>query len=70
MKSATNATPIYKGDFDEMFRAMGRLGVSPAESFFYESRLFVEGDDDKEILEEGFRSAIGDRCQRGAAQLG
>ena len=63
LKSPINATPIYKGDFEEMFRALGTLGVSPAESFFYESRLFVEGPHDQEILEEGFRSTLGDRCQ-------
>src|SRR5690606_34510688 len=53
LKSPINATPIYKGDFDEMFQALGRLGITPAESFFYETRVFVEGDHDKEILEEG-----------------
>ena len=46
-----------------MFRTLNRLGVSPAESFFYETRVFVEGPDDEELLEEGFRSTIGDRCQ-------
>lgn len=63
LKSPRNATPIYRGDFEEMFRALGTLGVSPAESFFYESRVFVEGPHDQETLEEGFRSTIGDRCQ-------
>lgn len=63
LKAADNATPIYRGDFDEMFTALGRLGVSPAESFFYESRVFVEGPDDEELLEEGFRQVLGDRCQ-------
>lgn len=63
LKSPTNATPIYRGDFAEMFGALGTLGVSPAESFFYESRLFVEGPHDQELLEEGFRSTLGDRCQ-------
>jgi len=63
LKNPNNATPIYRGDFDEMFSALGRLGVSPAESFFYESRLFVEGPHDEELLEEGFRSILGDRCQ-------
>lgn len=63
LKNANNATPIYRGDFNEMFSALGRLGVSPAESFFYESRLFVEGPQDEELIEEGFRSVIGDRCQ-------
>ncbi|WP_072659161.1 ATP-dependent nuclease [Mariprofundus micogutta] len=63
LKDSENATPIYRGDFDEMFRALGRLGVSPAESFFYESRLFVEGPHDEELLEEGFRTTLGDRCQ-------
>ncbi|MCK4823599.1 AAA family ATPase, partial [bacterium] len=63
LKSPSNATPIYRGDFNEMFSALGRLGVSPAESFFYESRLFVEGPHDEELLEEGFRGILGDRCQ-------
>jgi hypothetical protein len=63
LKSPENATPIYRGDFDEMFRALSRLGVSPAESFFYESRIFVEGPHDEELIEEGFRAVIGDRCQ-------
>ncbi|WP_144394704.1 ATP-dependent nuclease [Pleionea sediminis] len=63
LKSPNNATPIYRGDFNEMFDALGKLGVSPAESFFYETRLFVEGPHDKEVLEEGFRSVLGDRCQ-------
>lgn len=63
LKSPDNATPIYRGDFDEMFKALGRLGVSPAESFFYDSRVFVEGPHDEELLEEGFRSVLGDRCQ-------
>jgi len=63
LKDPNNATPIYRGDFEEMFSALGRLGVSPAESFFYESRLFVEGPHDEEILEEGFRPVLSDRCQ-------
>ena len=63
LKDQSNATPIYRGDFNEMFSALGRLGVSPAESFFYESRIFVEGPHDEELLEEGFREVLGDRCQ-------
>lgn len=63
LKGPSNATPIFRGDFGEMFGALGKLGVSPAESFFYDSRVFVEGPHDEEILEEGFRATIGDRCQ-------
>lgn len=63
LKDRCNATPIYRGDFEEIFRALGRLGVTPAESFFYESRIFVEGHHDEELLEEGFRMTLGDRCQ-------
>ncbi len=63
LKNASNATPIYRGDFDEMFQALGRLGVTPAESFFYEQHVFVEGPDDEDVMEEGFRGTLGDRCQ-------
>ncbi|MDH3690731.1 MAG: AAA family ATPase [Gammaproteobacteria bacterium] len=63
LKAHDNATPIFRGDFDEMFQALGRLGVSPAESFFYEGNVFVEGPVDEEILVEGFRSTLGDRIK-------
>lgn len=54
LRSHRDATKIYERDQREVFEALKRLGTSPADSLFSNGNLFVEGDHDAAILEEGF----------------
>jgi hypothetical protein len=54
LRSHRDATKIYERDHREVFEALKRLGTSPADSLFSNGNLFVEGDHDAAILEEGF----------------
>ncbi len=54
LRAPNDATRIYDRDNDEVFDALRRLGTTAADSLFAKGTVFVEGDDDSAILEEGF----------------
>lgn len=54
LRSHNNATRIYERDHRELFEALKRLGTSTAEALFSNGNIYVEGEHDSAILEEGF----------------
>jgi ABC-type phosphate/phosphonate transport system ATPase subunit len=54
LRSHRDATKLYERDQRELFDALKRLGSSAADSIFSRGGLFVEGEHDSVILEEGF----------------
>ncbi len=58
LRSHKDATKIYKQDSREVFDALRRLGTSAAESLFSRGNIFVEGEHDSAILEEGFNEQV------------
>ena len=53
LRSHKDATKIYKRDNREVFDALRRLGTSAVETLFSRGNIFVEGEHDAAILEEG-----------------
>lgn len=47
--------PIRKQDMEEVGSALKKLGTSQSEGLLYRGTIFVEGEDDSEILQEGFK---------------
>jgi predicted ATPase len=58
LRSHKDATKIYKRDSREVFDALRRLGTTAAESLFARGNIFVEGEHDSAILEEGFYDQV------------
>ena len=58
LRSPKDATKIYDRDNIEVFDALRRLGTTAAEALFARGNIFVEGDHDAAILEEGFYEQI------------
>jgi predicted ATPase len=58
LRSHKDATRIYKQDSREVFDALRRLGTTAAESLFSRGNVFVEGEHDSAILEEGFSEQV------------
>lgn len=54
LRSHNDATKIYEKDNHEVFSALSRLGTSAADSLFSQGNIFVEGDHDALLLEDGF----------------
>ncbi|MCK9621590.1 MAG: AAA family ATPase [Methylobacter sp.] len=54
LRSHNDATKIYEKDSHEVFCALARLGTSAADSMFSQGNIFVEGDHDSLVLEDGF----------------
>ncbi len=54
LRSHNDATKIYEKDNHEVFSALNRLGTSAADSLFSQGNIFVEGDHDALLLEDGF----------------
>ncbi|MCB1782276.1 MAG: AAA family ATPase [Candidatus Competibacteraceae bacterium] len=54
VRSHNNATKIYERDHRELFEALRRLGTSTAEALFTNGSIYVEGEHDSSILEDGF----------------
>ena len=54
LRSHQDATKIYERDNREVFEALRRLGTTAAESLFSRGNIFVEGEHDSAILEDGF----------------
>jgi predicted ATPase len=59
LRSHKDATKIYKRDDREVFEALRRLGTTAVDSLFSRGNIFVEGDQDEEILQEGFYEQVG-----------
>jgi predicted ATPase len=54
LRSGTDASPIYERDQGEVFQVLERLGSSTADVLFWEGTIAVEGEQDSELLSEGF----------------
>jgi len=54
LRSHNDATKIYEKDSHEIFDALSRLGTSAADSLFSKGNIFVEGDHDALLLEDGY----------------
>jgi len=54
LRSHDDSTKIYEKDSHEIFDALNRLGTSAADSLFSKGNIFVEGDHDALLLEDGF----------------
>lgn len=58
LRSPKDATKVYERDRHEMFDALRRLGTTAAETLFSRGNIFVEGDHDAGILEDGFYEQV------------
>ena len=58
LRSPKDATKIYQRDRHEVFDALRRLGTTAAETLFARGNIFVEGDHDAAILEDGFYEQV------------
>jgi predicted ATPase len=50
--------PVRKQDLEEVGQAFKKLGASQNEGLLYRGTVFVEGEDDSEILRAGFKTAF------------
>lgn len=53
--SGEELAPVRKQDLEEVGVALKRLGTSQSDGLLYRGTIFVEGEDDCEILQEGFK---------------
>jgi predicted ATPase len=58
LQSQTVISPILPEDKKEVFDALRRLGTSASDVLFSSGSIFVEGDDDIDILEAGFAKLL------------
>lgn len=58
LRSHKDATKIYERDSREIFDALRRLGTTAAETLFSRGNIFVEGEHDAGVLEEGFYEQV------------
>lgn len=58
LRSHRDATKIYERDSREVFDALRRLGTTAAETLFSRGNVFVEGEHDATVLEEGFYEQV------------
>lgn len=58
LRSSKDISPIYSHDRTEIFSALKKLGAETSDILFSRGTVFVEGQDDSEILEAGFRSRV------------
>ena len=58
LRSHKDATKIYERDSREIFDALRRLGTTAAETLFSRGNIFVEGEHDAAVLEEGFYEQV------------
>ncbi len=54
IRSSVLATPVRPHDREELIEALRLLGTSEVEGLLYESTIFVEGEHDVQMMEEGF----------------
>lgn len=58
LRSPNDATRIFEKDSHEVFSALNRLGTSAADSLFSRGNIFVEGEHDSLVLEDGFYDLV------------
>jgi hypothetical protein len=58
LRSADLITPVRRHDKEELTEALRLLGTSEVEGLLYLSTIFVEGEHDVELLEEGFADLL------------
>lgn len=58
LRAHNDATKIYEKDSHEVFSALNRLGTSAADSLFSQGNIFVEGEHDSLVLDDGFYDLI------------
>jgi predicted ATPase len=58
IQSPSIISTIYAEDRREVFEALKRLGTSASDALFSAGSIFVEGEHDIEILEEGFNDKL------------
>jgi predicted ATPase len=58
LQSQTVISPILSEDKKEVFDALRRLGTSASDVLFSSGSIFVEGDDDIDILDAGFPNIL------------
>lgn len=58
LRAHNDATKIYEKDSHEVFSALNRLGTSAADSLFSQGNIFVEGEHDSLVLEDGFYDLV------------
>lgn len=60
LRNSTDVSPIHQGDRDEVNEAIRHLGARPIEMLYSRGFLFVEGDDDIDLLDAGFADILRD----------
>jgi predicted ATPase len=58
LRSGVDMTPIYQRDKQEVFEALRRLGSQPSDVLFSHGSVYVEGDDDEELISIGWAERI------------
>jgi predicted ATPase len=58
IRSGDLVTPVRRHDKEELTEALRLLGTSEVEGLLYISTVFVEGEHDVELLEEGFQDLL------------
>jgi hypothetical protein len=56
--SSSLISKVRKRDSDEVTNALASLGTSESEGLLYKSTIFVEGDEDLDLLEAGFGDTL------------
>lgn len=58
LRSTKDITPLRQRDKDEFEEILKRLGTSTIDALFFNGEIFVEGDDDEDILQTGFPEIV------------
>ncbi len=58
LQSSTAISKIYPDDKSELFDALKRLGTSASDVMFSRGSIYVEGEHDVDILQEGFSKLV------------
>jgi predicted ATPase len=59
LRTGSMVSCIRRRDYDEISQAFRLLGASPSEALLFRGTLFVEGVDDRDILNAGFPELLG-----------
>ncbi len=58
LRDEKTISPINWRDRGEVFSALKRLGTSPSDELFFRGSIYVEGDDDVQLLQENFSNIL------------